>query len=395
VGLDGPQRPSIAAPAHAVVEPWTRLLSKARASFESRLRPRVVSLTKNPRDTGSLLPRRLLLDSLDTLNVYQRYFVEEFADDYKEQRLSRREMLRKVLYVTGSVPLTASVLLALGCGDSSNDKAPAGVSTAPTTAPAATQPVAAATALPGTPPAATGAGVTVQPTDPAIGVRDVSFKGKAGDVFAYLAKPKAAGGYAAVIVIHENRGLVEHIKDVARRYAKENFVALAVDLVSRAGGTQANEAQNTGALGRANPDDLVQDLLSGVDYLKQQPFVKAGALGVTGFCFGGGFTWELAVASPEIKAAVPYYGTTQRIIDKLGQTNAAILAMYGSLDRSITPQAAATEEKLKAANKTYQIKIYDGANHAFFNDTGGAYNADAARDAWQLTLGWFRKYLTG
>ncbi len=165
--------------------------------------------------------------------------------------------------------------------------------------------------------------------------------------------------------------------------------------VSRAGGTQANEAQNTGALGRANPDDLVQDLLSGVDYLKQQPFVKAGALGVTGFCFGGGFTWELAVASPEIKAAVPYYGTTQRVIDKLGQTNAAILAMYGSLDRSITPQAAATEEKLKAANKTYQIKIYDGANHAFFNDTGGSYNADAAKDAWQLTLGWFRKYLTG
>jgi carboxymethylenebutenolidase len=333
------------------------------------------------------------LNPLDSLNVYQRYFVEEFADDYKERRLPRREMLCKVLYVTGSIPLTASVLFALGCGDSSDGKSSSGP--AATTAPAATSAPAAVTPLPGTPPAATGAGVTVQPTDPAIDVRDVSFKGKAGDVFAYLAKPKGAGSYPSVIVIHENRGLVEHIKDVARRYAKEDFVALAVDLVSRAGGTQANEAQNTGALGRANPDDLVQDLLSGVDYLKQQPFVKAGALGVTGFCFGGGFTWELAVASPEIKAAVPYYGTTQRVIDKLGQTNAAVLAMYGSLDRSITPQAAATEEKLKAANKTYQIKIYDGANHAFFNDTGGSYNADAAKDAWQLTLGWFRKYLTG
>ena len=335
------------------------------------------------------------MNPLDSLNVYQRYFVEEFADDYKERRLSRREMLRKVLYVTGSVPLTASVLFALGCGTRRTAKPPP-ASRPPRRRP---RPPPRSRTAPRRrcldAPAATGAGVTVQPTDPAIDVRDVSFKGKAGDIFAYLAKPRAAGSYPGVIVIHENRGLVEHIKDVARRYAKEDFVALAVDLVSRAGGTQANEAQNTGALGRANPDDLVQDLLSGVDYLKQQSFVKAGALGVTGFCFGGGFTWELAVASPEIKAAVPYYGTTQRVIDKLGQTNAAVLAMYGSLDRSITPQAAATEEKLKAANKTYQIKIYDGANHAFFNDTGGSYNADAAKDAWQLTLGWFRKYLSG
>jgi carboxymethylenebutenolidase len=342
------------------------------------------------------------LDPLDSLNVYQRYFVEEFAEDYKDQHLSRRELLRKVLYVTGSVPLAASVLVALGCGDSSGDKA-AATSTPGATRPAGgatAAPGGAATALPGTPPAPTGAGVTVQPTDPAIEARNVSFPGKATSgaaptLLAYLAKPAGAGPFPGLIVIHENRGLVEHIMDVARRYAKEGFTALAVDLVSRAGGTQADAAQNTGALGRANPDDLVQDLLSGIDYLKQQAFVKKTALGVTGFCFGGGYTWETAVASPDIKAAAPYYGTAQRVLDKLGQTNAAVLAVYGGNDRGITPQAPTVEERLKAANKTYQIKIYEGAGHAFFNDTGGAYNADAAKDAWQLTLGWFRKYLSG
>jgi carboxymethylenebutenolidase len=340
------------------------------------------------------------VSSLDSLDVYQRYFVEEFVEDYKEQHLSRREMLRKVLYVTGSVSLTASVLVTLGCGDSSNDNA--SPTAAATDRPAATQASggANATSLAGTPPAASGPGVTVDPTDPAIEAREVRFKGAganpAAEVIGYLSKPTGTGPFPALVVIHENRGLVEHIKDVTRRYAKENFVALAVDLVSRGGGTGADQAQNTGFLSRgATTADFVSDLQAGVEYLKQQPFVNAKALGVSGFCFGGGYTWELAVASPDIKAAVPYYGTAQNVMDRLGQTNAAVLAVYGGNDRGITGQSAQVEEKLKAAGKTYQIKIYDGANHAFFNDTGGSYNADAAKDAWTQTLAWFRKYLTG
>lgn len=329
------------------------------------------------------------MNPLDSLNVYQRYVVEEFAGEYRERELSRRELLRKVLYVTGSVPLTASVLLALGCGDSSDEGTSAsGANATATTAPRATE-------APATPPPASGPGVTVQPSDAAIQVRDVSFKGAASDIKAYLARPASGTSFPAVVIIHENRGLVEHTKDIARRYAREGFVGLAVDLVSRQGGTGADAAQNTGALTRTNATDLVADLVSGVDYLKQQAFVKANALGVTGFCFGGGYTFELAVASKDMKAAVPYYGTAQRIVSRLGETQAAILAIYGGNDRGITGQSPQVEEQLKAAGKTYQIKIYDGANHAFFNDTGGSYNEAAAKDAWQITLAWFRKYLTG
>ena len=320
---------------------------------------------------------------LETLNVYQRYVVEEFADDYRDQELTRRELLRKVLYVTGSVPLTASVLLALGCGDSGESNPGATATTAPPTR------------APATPPAATGPGVTVQPGDPAIQVREVSYKGPASEIKAYLARPASGASFPALVIIHENRGLNEHTRDVARRYAKEGFVGLAVDLVSRNGGTTSDTAAATGALTRTEAKDLVADLLASVDYLKQQPFVKAGALGVTGFCFGGGYAFELAVASKDIRAAAPYYGTAQNVLDRLGETNAAMLVVYGGNDTRITGQSPQVEEKLKAANKTYEIKIYPGANHAFFNDTGGSYNEGAARDAWQVTLAWFKKYLTG
>jgi len=335
------------------------------------------------------------MDPLARLNVYQRYVIEEFAEDYRERSMSRRDLLRRALLVTGSVPLTASVLAALGCGSNGY-----GGGAAPT--PAATQPGTAAAAgggLPGTPPPASGAGVTVAPDDPAIEARNVSFTGRATagaaapTVLAYLTKPAGAGPFPAVVVIHENRGLVEHIKDVARRYAKEGFAALAVDLVSRAGGTGPDQPANTAALTRANPDDLVADLLAGVDYLKAQPFAKAAALGVTGFCFGGGYAWELAVASPDMKAAAPYYGTAQRVLDKLGQTRAAVLAVYAGNDTRITSESPQVEERLKAAGKTFEIKVYPGANHAFFNDTGGSYNETAAKDAWQQTLAWFRRYL--
>jgi carboxymethylenebutenolidase len=320
---------------------------------------------------------------LDQLNVYQRYVVEEFADDYKEHELSRRELLRKVLYVTGSVPLAASVLVALGCGDSVDDEpaAPA-ATTAPTQAPA-------------TPPPASGPGVTVQPDDPAIEVREVRYSGPASEIIAYQARPKATGRYPGIVIIHENRGLNEHTRDIARRYAKEGFVGLAVDLLSRNGGTSADSAVNSGGLSRSSAADLTADLVASVNYLKQQTFVNANALGVTGFCFGGGYTFELAVASPDIRAAVPYYGTAMNVMDKLGQTNAAMLVIYGGNDARITNQSPQVQERLSAANKTFEIKIYEGANHAFFNDTGGSYNQAAATDAWRITLAWFRRYLAG
>lgn len=315
---------------------------------------------------------------------YQQYFIEEFVEDYRENRLSRRDLLKRVLFITGSIPATASVLLALGCRSREAAQTPAPPPAAPATATAP----AAPTVLP--------AGVTVPPTDPAIEARDVRFPGPASDLLGYLSRPRAGGLYPGILVIHENRGLVEHIKDVTRRYAKEGFVALAVDLVSRQGGTEQVSDTNevTGFLGRANPDDFITDLRAGINYLKEQPFVRPDAIGVTGFCFGGGYTWEMAIASPDVKAAVPYYGSIRRL-DELSRTRAAILAIYGSEDTRITAQAPAVEERLRAAGVPFEIKIYPGANHAFFNDTGPRYHEAAARDAWQQTLAWFRRYLTG
>jgi carboxymethylenebutenolidase len=197
-------------------------------------------------------------------------------------------------------------------------------------------------------------------------------------------------------MIHENRGLVDHTKDIARRYAKEGFAALAVDLISRMGGTGTDANANTanlGALAR-NAGDLTADIQAGVNYLKTQPFVKQGALGITGFCFGGGMTWEAAVATPDLKAAVPYYGSVSpTAMENLGKTNAAVFGVYASNDARITGQQPDVEAKLKGAGKTVETKVYPNSNHAFFNDTGANYNKETADEAWKATLAWFRKYL--
>ncbi|MEZ4553841.1 MAG: dienelactone hydrolase family protein [Dehalococcoidia bacterium] len=324
------------------------------------------------------------------LNIHQRYLIEEFAEEYQERRIERRELLKRVLLVTGSITTTATALLALGCGSDTEPAGATGTATAPVTGGTPTATTAAGGATPSATPAA-GTGPQPPASDPSVTGADVRFPGPASDLLGYLARPTAEGTYPAVLVIHENRGLTEHFKDVSRRYAKEGFIALAIDLVSRDGGSKAETNQNTGFLGRSAPADLTADLRAGLAYLAAQPFVRAGALGVTGFCFGGGYTWETAIASPEVKAAVPYYGTAP--LDRIGTIRAAVLAIYGESDTRITSQAAEVERILIDAGATVEVKIYPGAGHAFFNDTGANYNAAAASDAWPRTLAWFRQYL--
>ena len=294
--------------------------------------------------------------------------------------MSRRGLLRRALLITGSIPLTASVLTALGCGgDDAGDKA------TPTSA------TAANTLVPAT--------VVPSPVPPTVAVGtvgDIKFKGPASDILGYLALPEGAATgkkSPAVLIIHENRGLTDHFRDVARRYAKEGFVAFAIDLVSRKGGTSATDAAaNTGALGSANPDDLIADMQAALTFLKAHAAVTPTAIGVTGFCFGGGYAFELGISSKDIKAAVPYYGTVRRF-DELGATQAAFLVMYGGTDARVTGQAEQVRARLTAAGKPFEIKIWDGAGHAFFNDTGANYNAATATGAWTQTLAWLKKYL--
>jgi carboxymethylenebutenolidase len=244
------------------------------------------------------------------------------------------------------------------------------------------------------PPATNSADLLVREDDPAIRAERVEFAGPAGPVFAYLARPRSGAAVPGIILVHENQGLVEPNMDIARRYAKEGFAALAVDLVSREGGTPryANDtAQIPAILGRTPQADLAADLAAGITYLKGVDGVRPQDFGVSGFCFGGAMTFALAAASPDIRAAVPYYGNAR--VEDLPRSQAAFLVFYGETDTRITNQATAVEGALRDAGRTVEIAVEPGAGHAFFRNGGQSYNPAAARDAWPRTLAWFARHL--
>jgi carboxymethylenebutenolidase len=352
---------------------------------------------------------------VDDLNQMQLYLGEETIEDYEDGLITRRAMLRRLIVICGGSAAAGALLAACGVPAPPPQAAstvaptmapatepPAEATMAPTEAPAeaATEAptvaaTSAATAAPTTAaPAAAGTAVlSVAADDPAVQVSDVVYPSDT-EIMAYLARPAAEGTYPGVIVIHENRGLTDHIKDVARRLAKAGYVALAPDLVSRMGGTASMQAdQVAGALGQATPEQLVKDLSSGVDFLLQQSGVNPDSAGVVGFCFGGAYTLRLAAANPKIAAAVPYYGVTPDPASQMAATNAAILGQYGGTDERVNNSIPALEEALAGAGKTYEKHIYEGAGHAFNNDTGARYNEAAAVQAWQRTLDWFARYL--
>ena len=317
------------------------------------------------------------------MNEYQHYLIQEFADEYQEGHMTRRQLLRRAVLIMGSVPAGMAALASVGCGGDDDEDAADAANTPET--PESTATTAAGTTA--TTPAA-------QPTGANDSVRaeDVKFSGPGSDLLGYIARPPGNGPYPGIVIIHENRGLNDHTKDVARRYANEGFIGLAVDLVSRAGGTKPDASANTGVLGSAAIPDLIADMKAYVDYLKDLDGVKQGGVGVTGFCFGGGYTFDTAAEHPDVKAAVPYYGTCRQI-DKLATTQAAMFVVYGANDARITGQADAVKASLAKNSRPSQVEIYAGANHAFFNDTGGNYNEAAAKDAWAKTLAWFREHV--
>ena len=325
--------------------------------------------------------------SENDLNQMQWYLGEETVEDYQDGILSRRAMLKRLIVICGGSAAAATVLAA--CGVPAN----APVAAKPAEAPAATVPAATNAAGAATPAAQSKSPLSVAANDPTISTNDVTFAGDV-DLMGYLAKPAKAGTYPGVIVIHENRGLTAHIKDVVRRLAKAGYVALAPDLVSRAGGTaKAAPDQIAGLLGQAKPEELVKDLSAGVDYLLKQSGVKPGKVGVVGFCFGGAYTLRLAAANPVIGAAVSYYGPAPQPVSQMTATNAAILGQYGAKDARVNGTIPDMEKALKDAGKTFEQHVYEGAGHAFNNDTGANYNEQAAVPAWQATLDWFAKYL--
>lgn len=358
------------------------------------------------------------------------YVVGEWIEEYEEGRISRRELLRRVTLVTGSLASAAALLTLMGCGEASAP-APSSAtsSSSASTSSAASSASASATSLtssasgaattassaatgsasgsatgsasPSTSgsaaPAATTYGITVPPTDPAIEAGDFTFDGLGGaKILAYRARPKSAAKAPGVLVNHENQGMLEHFKDVCRRWAKEGYAAMVVDLMSREGGTarfSSDLAQVSAYLAKAPADQLVGDLLAGLKQLAAFDFVDPNRLGAMGFCFGGGMTWRMATKAPNVKAAVPWYGPNPPLED-VPNIKAAMLVILASQDQRITGQMwPELEPALKKAGVTYDVKILPGP-HGFYNDTrSSTYTPDSAREGWKLNSDWFAKYL--
>ena len=224
--------------------------------------------------------------------------------------------------------------------------------------------------------------------------QDTRYRGEPGDILAYFAKPRGDSRLPAVIVIHENRGLVPHIKDVARRVASKGFLALAPDALSPLGGTTQDliaKDEVPALIQKLDSQQTVKDFIAAVKYLKTHP-QSTGRVGVRGFCWGGGVANQLAVNSPDLLASVPFYGR-QPSPEDVHRIRASLLLHYAGLDERINEGIPTYEAALKKASVDYRIFMYEGAGHAFFNDTGSRYNEDAAKLAWERTINFLKEKL--
>jgi carboxymethylenebutenolidase len=269
-------------------------------------------------------------------------------DEYTHLTLDRRDFMSKLARLTGSAAAAAAVVPLLEANQ---------------------------------------ARAAIVPEDDArLKTETVTYTGASGEMKGYLAVPAdASGKLPAVIVIHENRGLNPHIKDVVRRMALEGFLALGPDFLAPAGGTPADEDQARDMIGKLDQAQTVANAVATVDYLKQHPSSN-GKVGAVGFCWGGGLVNQLAVNSPELVAGVAYYGRVPAEAD-VPKIKARMLLHYAGLDERINEGIEGYRKALESANVDHQIHIYEGANHAFNNDTSEArYNKEAADLAWSRTV---------
>jgi carboxymethylenebutenolidase len=227
--------------------------------------------------------------------------------------------------------------------------------------------------------------------DPRLETGYIKYPGANGEVRAYSARPKGGAKLAGVIVIHENRGLNPHTEDVARRAALEGFMAIAPDALSPFGGTPENPDEARPLFQKLDRDANTKNFVAAVAYLKTHP-QATGKVGCMGFCWGGGITNQVAVNAPDLVAAVPFYGS-QPAPEDVPKIKAAMLIHYAGDDQRINAGIPAFEEALKKAGVDYKIYMYEGAGHAFMNDTGTRYHKEAAALAWQRTVAFLKERL--
>jgi carboxymethylenebutenolidase len=283
------------------------------------------------------------------------YLAEEIALDYSDAILTRREALRRLGLLGLTATGAAALLAACGGGDGGKKESKKQTTTTSGAAPAT--------------------------------VEAVTFRGPQGELQGAWAK--AASPKGSVLVIHENRGLTDHIRSLPPRFAGDGYSALAIDLLSQEGGTAAvgGEGEATAALGQAPPEGLIADLRAGIDELERRE--RNEKVAVIGFCFGGGLTWQLlAAGEPRVAAVAPFYGPAPANPDFSG-SKAAVLAVYAELDSRVNATRDAAVAALEAAGLKHEVRTFPGVDHAFFNDTGPRYNAAAAAEAYQAVLDWF------
>ncbi len=321
-----------------------------------------------------------------------RYLVEEFYDDYREGVISRRTFIRRIAFIAGGMAAAVPIMTALGC---SPDEVPDPTDPIPepeTPAPAATIAPTEAAAAPTT-SGEPQSPYSVPVDDPSVVASTISFDNQGDDIFAYYARPAGDGPYPAVLVCHENRGLTPHIEDVARRFAKAGYVALALDLLSREGGTAANDRDEVpGLLTDAGEDRHVGDFIAGFAYLQGLTEVDGERIAMNGYCFGGGITWRTAAALPGLKAAAPFYGPGPDL-ENVPNITAAVLGVYAADDERVNATKDDLAAALIAAGVTHQMNVYPGVGHAFHNDTGERYNEEQASQAWNDMLDWFATHV--
>jgi carboxymethylenebutenolidase len=297
----------------------------------------------------------------------QRYLAEEIAVDHADGFISRGEALRR-LGLLGLSVTTASSLLAAFTRD---EAAASGAATAKQ------------------------AGGAARPTSreaAPVPTKAITFRGPQGRwlMGAWAPARRARGG---VLVIHENKGLTDHIRSVAGRFAANGYSALAIDLLSEEGGSGSfsDPAQATAALYGVPEARFVADLKAGVSELRRR--LPGKRLAAVGFCFGGGMVWTLLVSKePRLAAAVPFYGPFPEGGDLSG-SKAAVLGVYGELDSRVNATREAARAALKAARLRHQLVTFPGTDHAFFNNTGPRFNPAAAAEAYRRVLSWFQRYV--
>jgi carboxymethylenebutenolidase len=283
------------------------------------------------------------------------YLAEEIALDYSDAILTRREALRRLGLLGLTATGAAALLAACGGGDGGKKESTKRTTTTSGAAPATAE--------------------------------AVTFRSPQGELQGAWAKASNAKG--AVLVVHENRGLTDHIRSLPPRFAGDGYSALAIDLLSQEGGTAAvgGEGEATAALGQAPPERLIVDLRAGIDELERRE--RNEKVAVIGFCFGGGLTWQLlAAGEPRVAAAAPFYGPAP-VNPDFSRSKAAVLAVYAELDSRVNATRDAAVAALQAAGLKHEVRTFPGVDHAFFNDTGPRYNAAAAAEAYQAVLDWF------